>query len=325
MRRLLRGAVAALLALPLFLASSPSAQAAPPPSPLAMTSGFYVDPNSSSAVWSAANPGDGRASAIRNSIASVPMARWFGSWSGDIRSAASAFVGAAQSADKLPILVAYNMYGRDACGGHSGGGASSPSAYASWVSAFASGVGNRPAVIILEPDALGDYNCMTQAQINERQNMLRNALSEFRAKAPNAWVYLDGGNPGWVDASTMADRLNASGLSLARGFSLNVSNYFPTSQNASYAGSVNQALGQRYGYTKPFVVDTSRNGNGSNGEWCNPGGRKIGTPTQQGGSGAEMLLWVKAPGESDGNCGVGAGSTAGQFLPEVAYKMIYGY
>jgi endoglucanase len=38
-----------------------------------------------------------------------------------------------------------------------------------------------------------------------------------------------------------------------------------------------------------------------------------------------MLSWIKVPGESDGNCGVGAGSSAGQFLPEVAYKVIYGY
>ncbi|WP_181786769.1 glycoside hydrolase family 6 protein [Streptomyces phytophilus] len=322
MRKLIRGAVAALLALPLFLASSPSAQAAP--TPLAMTSGFYVDPNSSPALWSAANPGDGRAAAIRSSIAGVPMARWFGSWSGDIGSAVSSYTGAAQAADKLPLLVAYHMYGRDACGGHSGGGAASPSEYATWIDAFARAIGSRPAVVVLEPDALGDYSCMDQQKINERQTMLTNALSQFRSAAPNAWVYLDAGNPGWVDASTMAERLHASGLSLARGFSLNVSNYFPTSENLSYAGGVNQALGQRYGYSRPFVVDTSRNGNGSNGEWCNPGGRKIGTPTQQGG-GAEMLLWLKTPGESDGDCGVGSGSTAGQFLPEVAYKMIYGY
>jgi endoglucanase len=315
--------VAAFLALPLFLTATPSAQAAP--NPLAQTSGFYVDPNSSPAVWSAANPGDGRASAIRDSIANTPMARWFGSWSGDIGSAAGSYVGAAEAANKLPILVAYNMYGRDACGGHSGGGAASPSEYANWIAAFARAIGSRPAVVILEPDALGDYSCMSQAQINERQSMLTNALSQFRSTAPNAWVYLDAGNPGWVDASTMADRLHASGLSLARGFALNVSNYLTTSENVSYAGSVNQMLGQRYGYSKPFVVDTSRNGNGSNGEWCNPGGRRIGTPTQQGGGGAEMLLWIKTPGESDGNCGVGPGSTAGAFLPEVAYKMIYGY
>ncbi|UCM91608.1 glycoside hydrolase family 6 protein [Streptomyces marincola] len=323
MRTLIRGAVAALLALPLLLASSPSAQAAP--DPRAMTSGFYVDPNSNPALWAAGNPSDGRASAIRSSIANTPMARWFGAWSGDIGSATNAYTGAAQSADKLPILVAYNIYGRDACGGHSGGGASSPAEYARWISAFAGGIGSRPAVVVLEPDALGDYSCMTPGQINERQTMLRNALAEFRSKAPNAWVYLDAGNPGWTDASTMADRLNAAGLGLARGFSLNVSNYFTTSQNAAYAGSINQVLGQRYGYSRPFVVDTSRNGNGSNGQWCNPAGRRIGTPTQQGGGGAEMLLWIKTPGESDGDCGVGSGSTAGQFLPEVAYRMIYGY
>ncbi|MGW8851099.1 glycoside hydrolase family 6 protein [Streptomyces xiamenensis] len=324
MRKLLRGAVAALFALPLFLTSSP-AQAAPAADPITMTSGFYVDPNSSPAAWAAANPGDGRASAIRDSIARTPMARWFGSWSGDIRSAVNSYTAAAQSADKLPILVAYNMYGRDACGGHSGGGAPSPSAYASWVSAFAGGIGNRPAVVVLEPDALGDYSCMSQGQIVERQNMLINALTQFRSAAPNAWVYLDGGNSGWIDASTMADRLNSSGLSLARGFSLNVSNFYRTDEAASYAGRVNQTLSQRYGYSRAFVVDTSRNGNGSNGEWCNPAGRRIGTPTQQGGSGAEMLLWIKTPGESDGNCGVGSGSTAGQFLPEVAYRMVYGY
>jgi endoglucanase len=323
MRKLIRGAVAACLALPLFLAASTSAQAAS--DPLAATSGFYVDPNSSPAAWVAANPGDGRAAAIRDSIAGVPAARWFGSWSGDIGSATGSFTSAAASVNKLPILVAYNMYGRDACGGQSSGGAASPSEYASWIGAFAGGIGSRPAVVILEPDSLGDYSCMSQDKINERQNMIINALSQFQSKAPNAWVYLDAGNPGWIDASTMADHLDAAGLSHARGFALNVSNYFPTSQNASYAGSINQNLSQRHGYSKPFVVDTSRNGNGSNGEWCNPAGRKIGTPTQEGGDGAEMLLWIKTPGESDGDCGVGAGSTAGAFLPEVAYKMIYGY
>ncbi|NGO70978.1 glycoside hydrolase family 6 protein [Streptomyces boncukensis] len=322
MRTLLRGAVAALLALPLLLASSSTAQAAP--TPLAMTSGFYVDPDSSPARWSADNPGDGRASAIRDSIADTPMARWFGSWSGDIGSAVDSYAGSAQAADKLPILVAYNIYGRDACGGHSDGGASSPSEYAGWIADFARALGSRPAVVVLEPDALGDYSCMSPEQIDERQTMLADALAQFQSTAPNAWVYLDAGNPDWVEAPAMAERLHAAGLSRARGFSLNVSNYFTTSENVSYAGAVNQALGRRYGYSKPFVVDTSRNGNGSNGEWCNPGGRRIGTPTQEGG-GAEMLLWIKTPGESDGDCGVGPGSTAGQFLPEVAYKMIYGY
>ncbi|USQ85848.1 glycoside hydrolase family 6 protein [Streptomyces phaeoluteigriseus] len=321
MRHLRRVMAAALLALPLALFASPPAQAA---DPTKLTSGFYVDPNSSPALWVATNPGDGRAPAIRDNIATKPMARWFGNWSGTIGTATGAYVGAADAADKLPVLVAYNIPNRDICGGHSGGGAGSAAAYNQWIAAFASGIAARPAVVILEPDALGDTSCMTAAQIAERNTLLNNAITQFNQKAPNTWVYLDAGNPGWRSATAMAASLNAAGLSRAHGFSLNVSNYYTTAQNITYANAVNAALGSTSGYTKPFVVDTSRNGNGSNGAWCNPAGRRIGAPPQVGG-GAEMLLWIKTPGESDGNCGVGAGSVAGQFLPEVAYKMVYGY
>ncbi|MDF0374437.1 glycoside hydrolase family 6 protein [Streptomyces sp. KA12] len=321
MSRKLRTLMAALCALPLAFAAAPPAHAA---DPTTMTNGFYADPDSSASRWAAANPGDGRAAAINASIASTPMARWFGSWSGAIGTAAGAYAGAADGRDKLPILVAYNIYNRDYCGGHSAGGAASPSAYADWIARFAGGIAARPAVVILEPDSLGDYGCMNQAQIDEREAMLTNALVQFNRQAPNTWVYMDAGNPRWADAATMARRLHEAGLRQAHGFSLNVSNYITTAENTAYGNAVNNELAARYGYTKPFVVDTSRNGNGSNGEWCNPSGRRIGTPTRTGG-GAEMLLWIKTPGESDGNCGVGSGSTAGQFLPEVAYKMIYGY
>lgn len=119
MRRRLRALAAALLALPLAFAAAPSAHAA---DPTTMTNGFYVDPGSSAKNWVAANPGDGRAGAINSSIANTPMARWFGSWSGTIGTATGAYVGAADNQDKLPILVAYNIYNRDYCGGHSAGG-----------------------------------------------------------------------------------------------------------------------------------------------------------------------------------------------------------
>ncbi|GAB7036498.1 MULTISPECIES: glycoside hydrolase family 6 protein [Catenuloplanes] len=322
MTRLIRPrtlAAALALTIPAVLLGAPAAHA----DPIGQTSGFYVNPNSSPASWVAANPGDGRAAAIRSQIAQRPMASWFGNWSGDIASAVGGYVGAADAVDKLPLLVAYNIPGRDACGGHSGGGAGSVAAYDAWISSFASAVGNRPAVVVVEPDSLGDFSCMNQTQINDRVGMLSRAVAQFRSKAPNTWVYLDAGNPGWVDAQTMAQRLNTAGIANARGFALNVSNYFTTGENTDFGGRVAAAL-RNYGHQKPFVIDTSRNGNGANGQWCNPAGRRIGTPTQLGG-GAEMLLWLKTPGESDGNCGVGGGSSAGQFLPEVAYKMIYGY
>lgn len=164
---------------------------------------------------------------------------------------------------------------------------------------------------------------MTQAQIDEREDAHRRA----RRVQPPGSQHLGLSRrrqPGLGERGDHGPAPPRSRLRQAHGFSLNVSNYLTTAENTAYGNTVNSELNARYGYTKPFVVDTSRNGNGSNGQWCNPSGRRIGTPTRLG-EGAEMLLWIKVPGESDGNCGAGTGSSAGQFLPEVAYKMIYGY
>ncbi|MEP7765935.1 glycoside hydrolase family 6 protein [Sanguibacter sp. 25GB23B1] len=315
-------AVAVAFAVALGTVTAAPASAADPRD---LTDGFYVDPDSTVLQWADANPWDGRSIAIRTSIAQQPMARWFGSWSGTIGTATGAYVGAADYHNKLPIMVAYNMPGRDACGGHSGGGAGSVSAYNEWIAAYAGGIAKRPAIVVIEPDALGDYDCMSTAQVTERQNMIIGAIAQFNAQAPNTWTYLDAGNPGWTPAATMAQRLHAAGIKNAHGFSLNISNYFSTAENTAYGNAINGELRARYGYTKPFVIDTSRNANGSaSTPWCNPAQQKTGATSRSGG-GAEMLLWIKTPGESDGNCGVGSGSTAGQFLPQVAYSMVFGY
>ncbi|AEI68308.1 glycoside hydrolase family 6 protein [Corallococcus macrosporus] len=292
--------------------------------PLAMTSGFYIDPNSNPANWVRANSGDSRAARIQASIANNMAARWFAAWSGDITTAVSSFVGAADAADKLPVLVAYNIPGRD-CGSHSGGGAGSPEAYRTWISSFAAAIGNRPAVVIIEPDAVAQLDCLANdAERQTRISLIRYATEQLRDRAPNTWAYLDAGNALWINADVMAQRLDTMGVRNVRGFALNVSNFYTTAQSASYAGSVNASLSSRYGYTRPFVVDTSRNGNGSNGEWCNPAGRRIGTTNQVGVGGAELTLWIKVPGDSDGQCGVAPNTPAGTFMPDVALRMIDG-
>ncbi|MBZ4330371.1 glycoside hydrolase family 6 protein [Corallococcus sp. AS-1-12] len=291
--------------------------------PVAMTSGFYVDPNSNPAVWVRNNSGDGRASRIQASIASKPMARWFGNWNSNISQDVSNFVAAADAADKLPVLVAYNIPGRD-CGSHSGGGAGSADAYRAWISAFATAIGNRPAVVIVEPDAVAQLDCLpNDTERATRLSLIRYASEQLRDRAPNTWTYLDGGNASWITADTMAQRLESAGVRNVRGFSLNVSNFYPTAQTSTYGNAVNAALNSRYGYTRQYVIDTSRNGNGSNGEWCNPAGRKLGVTSQTGG-GAEMLLWVKTPGDSDGQCGIAPGTPAGQFSPDLANRLIDG-
>jgi len=307
----LRTALICLLVAPLSLVATGSAAAA---SPVSLTSGFYSNPDSGPAVWVRNNPSDSRAARIQSAISSQPIARWFANESAGIGPAVSGYVGAADSHDKLPVLVAYNIPGRDACGGESSGGAGSVAAYRTWISTFAAAVGTHPAVVVIEPDALSDFSCLTSAQITDRLAMLSYATQMFQQKAPNTWAYLDAGHTNWVDPATMASR-----LANIRGFSLNVSNFYTTPSSETYGNSIDSALGG----TSHFAVDTSRNGNGSNGEWCNPAGRKLGVTPRVGGA-EDLLLWVKTPGNSDGQCGVAPTVPAGQFSPDLAVRLIDG-
>ncbi|WP_307796668.1 glycoside hydrolase family 6 protein [Actinomadura barringtoniae] len=280
---------------------------------------LYVDPDSNPARWARDNAGDGRAARIKAAIADKPIARWFGDWDNDIAGAVSGYVGAAQTAGKTPVLVAYNVPGRD-CNGHSDGGAGDAAAYRTWIDKFAGGIGDRPAIVVVEPDAVAQLDCIPEGERQLRLDLMKYAVDQLKAKASNAWTYLDGGNAKWIAAATMAQRLKDAGITNARGFSVNVSNYYTTAESDAYANDVNNALGT----AKKYVIDTSRNGNGSNGEWCNPAGRKLGAAPQPGTGGAELELWVKVPGDSDGPCGIGPNVPAGQFSPDLAVHLIDG-
>jgi len=135
-------------------------------------------------------------------------------------------------------------------------------AYKKWVSGFATGLGGRPAVVILEPDALASLSsCRGQAQRHARLRMLSYAVKTIQTK--NDQVYLDAGHSRWVPAGQMASRLRAADIAQAYGFSLNVANFDATSREIAYATELDRDLGM----AKRFVVDTSRNGH------ANPGGR----------------------------------------------------
>ncbi|MGX6600797.1 glycoside hydrolase family 6 protein [Micromonosporaceae bacterium Da 78-11] len=315
---------AGLTALALAAAQPLPASATVAGNPLTMTTGLYVNPGSVPGAWVRGHPTDSRAARIKASIAAQPIATWFGNWfTPTIGKAVGAYVGSAKKARKLPVLVAYNLPGRDACGGHSAGGARTAAAYRTWISAFAAGIGARPAVVILEPDAFGDYQCMSAAAIATRNSLIKYAVQQLRQRAPNTWAYLDAGNAGWIDPAVMAGRLADAGVTGVHGFVVNVSNYMSTATSVAYAKKVNTSLARRGG-VKPFVVDTSRNGNGSNGKWCNPAGRKLGKTPRLKSDGAEMLLWIKTVGTSDGPCGIAPTTPAGTFSPAIAVRLIAG-
>ena len=278
----------------------------------AISSGaLYVDPTSQAALWVANNAGDPRAQVINDRIANQSSAKWFGEWTPDVQSHVADYVGRARAANAVPLLVAYNVPDRD-CGQHSSGGASNFSAYATWIDAFANGLGDGAAIIILEPDALALNDCAGSG----RNDAISNAVITIKSACTECRVYLDAGHSSWVSPTDMANRLLDAGVLGADGFFTNVSNYNTTSAETDFGKNVLNALGNPAGLGQ--VIDVSRNGNGSNGEWCDAAGRKVGVaPTLQSGiSHVHALLWVKAPGEADGCAGA-----AGQFVPDLAHQL----
>ncbi len=274
---------------------------------------FYLDPNSNARrqaeEWRATRPED---AAMMDKIASQPQADWFGSWNKDIELDVDTRVSAITSAGALPVLVAYNIPLRD-CGSYSAGGASSADAYRSWIRSFSAGIGTRKAVVILEPDALAQLNCLTSEDRSTRIELLKDAISVLGAQ-PATSVYVDAGNSAWVPASEMASRLQSVGIEKARGFAVNVSNFRWNSESAAYGRDVSARIN-----SKPFVIDTSRNGLGptSDNQWCNPDGRALGSkPVSAPETGVDAFFWVKRPGQSDGTCN--NGPVAGTWWPEYA-------
>lgn len=290
-----------------------------PLDPISATTGLFVDPNSHAAVWARNNPADPRAARIKSEIADRSTAAWFGDWSGDVRAAVSGYLNSAGT--KLPTVVAYNIPNRD-CDGS--GGSGSAEAYRHWISEFASGIGSKPAIVIIEPDAVPLMNCDPSAN-QIRRDLLRFATEQLRDRAPNAWTYLDGGSPDWVDPDEIAQRLDGAGVRNVRGFSVNVSSFHSLAKVNTYLGSVNTSLANRYGYRRQTVIDTSRNGNGATGGWCNPAGVKLGTPPRQATGEVDLMLWVKMPGDSDRECGIAPTLPAGTFSPDLAIRLIEGW
>jgi endoglucanase len=265
---------------------------------------------------------DPAAAQLIGKIADTPQAKWLGEWSGEIETVTQNFTRAADRAGKVPLIVAYNLPNRD-CGQYSAGGVGDPVAYRAWVDAMARGISEqRRAIVILEPDALGQLDiCLDEPGQAERLELLTYAVTKLES-LPGVSVYVDAGHSRWVKADVMAQRLRAAGVGKARGFSLNVANYVATAELLEYGNGIASQLGGDV----HFVIDTGRNGNGApdaTGEasWCNVPGRALGArpTTETGDSRVDAFAWIKNPGESDGTCA--GGPPAGQWFHERALEM----
>lgn len=274
---------------------------------------FYLDPNTSHAArqieqWKVSRPAD---AAELQKIASQPKALWMGDWTPNSLQTATDYTKRARAAGAVGIIVAYNIPSRD-CGSYSAGGAASYTSYKSWIDGLASGISNRKTVVVLEPDALPQLDCLDAAGRQARLDALNYAVTRLK-NVPGAIVYIDIGNKGWLSPADAAARLTQANIARADGFSLNVSNFYTTAESAIYGNDISDRIGG-----KRYIIDTSRNGLGSNGQWCNPDGRALGSApsTQTSYALVDALAWVKGPGESDGTCN--GSPSAGTWWPEYA-------
>jgi endoglucanase len=334
--------------------------------------------------------GQVKSALLITAMETIPQAVWLtGSTPSEVGASVTSALHEANVERAVPVLVLYNIPGRD-CGSYSAGGAENTADYETWIDAIVAAIGDQKVVIVLEPDALADLpsDCgydPTQVEIPQatadRYTQINYAVTALEA-GTQTLVYLDAGNSHWQAVPIMAARLAQAGIQQAQGFFTNVSNFNLNGYESKYDTWVSECIafandseqgGWRLGnysycasqYYSPFgpvdpnniatwvytdewyqqnmgtalptthfVVDTSRNGQGpldasiysaapynqpasviqilTNGSWCNPPARGLGThPTANTGvSLLDAYLWVKTPGESDGTCDAAGGARA---------------
>jgi endoglucanase len=301
-----------------------SGEAAPQGSSPIAGQAFYVEPGDVAAqqVSEWREHGLPDEASVLEHVAQQPVASWY-TGQGDVEPLLLRLEGKAASARRSALVVAYNIPDRD-CGAFSGGGASSGAEYRQWIGQFAAGLGHAETTVIVEPDAVAQtLSCLPASLDVARYGLLRYAIEALRRR-PRTTVYLDAGNPGWVhNLHHLAGALRRSGITHARGFALNVSNFYKVPRVVDYGRRLSALLGGEH-----YVIDTSRNGNGPDTsqadvpDWCNPPGRALGpNPTTHTGIGqVDAFLWVKQPGSSDGSCRPGE-PRAGQWWPNYALEL----
>ncbi|WP_433414606.1 glycoside hydrolase family 6 protein [Microtetraspora malaysiensis] len=292
------------------------------------------DPARQASAWQAAGRhGD---AALMRALARVPRSVWLEARMTDADAAriVNTALDAAGKQGAVPVFVTDRLPLRDCYPN----GAPDSRAYASWIGAIATAIGDRPAVVVLEPNSLskvpGTPGCALGGPNGEqtRYDQLSSAVKRLGA-LPRTAVYLDGGQRYWPSIEDAASRLIKAGLDQADGFFLNASGFQPTDTVEAYGvrlakcvhltktGGGSRCLGPEVDAVPDdtpglphFVIDTGRNGRGGwrppakkykqAQEWCNPPGRGLGPrPATDTASGlADAYLWIRDPTKSNGTC-----------------------
>jgi endoglucanase len=294
-------------------AAAPGEAAAP-----VFSGGLYreADTDASRSQQRLTDAGYYRTAALIGQIASQPTAVWLGDWWSDdlMRSVIRRHVAAAAEQGATLVFVTYAIPYRD-CGGHSAGG-TTPDEYLDWNRIVADELEGTKAVILVEPDSLASLasaKCATE--VDSRPGLIAQAVDILAGAG--LVTYLDGGNSRWLTPAAQASWLQKAGIDRAHGFFTNVSNFNPTQKESDYAGKISSRVGWKH-----YIIDVSRNGQGWQGDWCNPTGAALGENPRvtEGANKLDALLWVKHPGASDGPCN--GGPAAGEWWKDYALQLV---
>ncbi len=182
------------------------------------------------------------------------------------------------------------------------------------------GIGNQPAVMLLELDAIGSSKCMQKTgALGAWEADIRYEIDNV-SKLPHVVAYIEGGYSDAEGPRYTARVLRAVGVRKIRGFFTNDTHENWTIDEINWGEQVSRLAGGAH-----FVVSTAQNGNGplrnphpgrqGNSDLCNPPGRAMGPPptTSTGYPLVDAFLWSGVPGNSSGHCR--GGPASGVFWP----------
>jgi endoglucanase len=182
------------------------------------------------------------------------------------------------------------------------------------INAIVNAVGNRPAVWLLEIDALGSSACMArQGSLPAWEALLRYEVDQF-ASLPHGVVYVEGGYSDSNSPGYTARALKHVDVSKIQGFFTNDTHNQWTINEIKWGEKISRMTGAH------FIVNTGTNGNGPKlnphpstqgiEDLCNPPGRALGPKptTDTGFPNVDAFLWTHPPGNSGGSCNGGPAS-----------------
>lgn len=214
----------------------------------------------------------------------------------------------------IPLITTFFLYQAGYCESRDAIVANAPR-FDRQIDEMVAGIGRRPAVVLLELDAIGTAKCA--GSLAAWESDLRYEIQRV-SSLPHVVAYVEGGYADGNPPGYTARVLNAIGGQRIQGFFVNDGHNDWTINAIRWAARVS-----RLTHGMHVVVNTSTNGRGPKlnphpvtqgiEDLCNPPGRGMGPrPTTSTGFGlVDAFVWTGVPGNSSGGCR--GGPPAGSF------------